>query len=174
MKPSISFFLLAAAVMFQPADGLLPELPPVEAQPKSEEAPPVPLPTMGLIVPCKVLEVHDGDTVTVEFRCTMNIRLIDCWAPELTRQAVDKNGEVILNKKTGNPVTEANPDGLRSKTSLLKMAKDRQGILTIPWNQDIGKMTTMGRILGKLEINGTDMSYEQVRLGRATKTKKGD
>ena len=37
----------------------------------------------GLTLPGNVLDVHDGDTVTVEVKRTLRIRLLDCWAPEL-------------------------------------------------------------------------------------------
>jgi len=40
-------------------------------------------PKPELSVPCKITEVYDGDTVTVEVTLTARVRLLDCWAPEL-------------------------------------------------------------------------------------------
>ena len=34
-----------------------------------------------ITVPCRVVKVIDGDTVDVELRTTIRVRLDDCWAP---------------------------------------------------------------------------------------------
>ena len=37
----------------------------------------------GLVLPCKVIDVHDGDTLTIEVTLTASVRLLECWAEEL-------------------------------------------------------------------------------------------
>ena len=48
-------------------------------------------PPLGLTAQCKVLDVYDGDTVTVEVRTIARVRLLDCWAPEVrTKDVAEK------------------------------------------------------------------------------------
>jgi endonuclease YncB( thermonuclease family) len=56
--------------------------------------------------PAKIISVYDGDTVTVEFKIRANIRMVDCWAPEI---------------KTKNQQEKAR--GLESKEYLQKILK---------------------------------------------------
>lgn len=125
--------------------------------PTAAETPPAEIrevPQMGLSVPCRVLSVHDGDTLKVECRFTMDIRLLDCWAPEL-------HGEERLA-------------GFRSRDHLKSIAEGKAGIVSVPLTSDnIGKATSMSRVLGRVMINGDDLSYVQCKGGFATKTKDG-
>lgn len=128
--------------------------------PDRDEAPPKPevvvnmvhVPSVGLTMPCKILSVHDGDTLKVECKIVMDVRLLDCWAPEL-------HGEDRLK-------------GMKSRDNLKLIADGKSGIVYVPLTSDnIGKATSMSRILGRVYIGGDDLSYEQTRKGFATKTK---
>jgi endonuclease YncB( thermonuclease family) len=110
------------------------------------------VPQLGIALPCKVLSVHDGDTLKVECKITMDIRLLDCWAPELS-------GENRLA-------------GFKSRDNLRALAEGKTGIVSIPLNSDnIGKATSMSRVLGRVLINGDDVGYLQVKGGFAKKAK---
>ena len=108
-------------------------------------------PSLSLTMPARVVSIHDGDTLTVEMKFQAKIRLIDCWAPEI--------------------VGEQKKAGLKAKESLAKLADGKSCVVVIPWQEDLGKMTSLGRVLGYVVVNGSDMSYEQVKAGMAGKTK---
>lgn len=139
--------VVALAVCFaEPVDDLAP------AEPEREFRE---VPQLGLALPCRVISVHDGDTLKVECRFTMDIRLLDCWAPELSG----------ANRLAG----------FKSRDNLKTLAEGKTGIVSIPLNSDnIGKATSMSRVLGRVLINGDDMGYLQVKGGFATKTKEKD
>lgn len=109
-------------------------------------------PSPALTAPCKVLSVHDGDTLKVRIQFEADIRLLDCWAPEITG--------------------ESKPEGMKSQQHLQRLALGQNAIVHIPLNhENIGRATSMGRILGKVYVDGKDMSAEQVKAGFATETK---
>lgn len=110
-----------------------------------------PLPSPQLVVPCKVVSVYDGDTPTVTISFVMRIRLKDCWAPELSG----------LERVRG----------LASKEKLKELVLSKDGILAIPLYDDLGKSTSLSRIVGVLHVDGKNINEEMVRLGYATKEK---
>lgn len=108
-------------------------------------------PTPQLVLPCHVVEVYDGDTLTADVTLRMRVRLIDCWAPEVRgKQKVE---------------------GFKSKAKLQAMVEGKDGMLTIPLHDMLGDSTSLSRVLGRLSVNGKDVSEEMVRIGAATKTK---
>ncbi len=121
------------------------------AAPAVAERPVPTLPTPMIRVPAFVNEVHDGDTVTVHIEFSMRVRLIDCWAPEL---------------REGEP-------GRRSKANLIKLAAQKPCMVEVPLWDDIGKSTSLGRILGRVTVQGqdSDLSTQQVQCGFATRKK---
>jgi len=41
-----------------------------------------------LVLPCAIVEVYDGDTITVRLTLDLRVRMLDCWTPEIrTRDA---------------------------------------------------------------------------------------
>lgn len=101
-------------------------------------------------IPAKVISVHDGDTLRVQFQIESSVRMLDCWAAEL------KSGEL----------------GLKSKENLIKLCPEGSEVLIkIPFNSDISKMFTFGRILGYVYKDGNNLSELQVKQGFATKVK---
>lgn len=121
------------------------------AAPAVAERPVPMLPAPMIRVPAFVDEVHDGDTVTVHVEFSMRVRLLDCWAPEL---------------KDGEP-------GRRSKVNLIKLAAQKPCVVEVPLWDDIGKSTSLGRILGRVTVQGhdSDLSTQQVTGGFATRRK---
>jgi len=125
-----------------------------------------PAPEYGWTTPARVLRVIDGDTLEVEVRRTVRVRLLDCWAPE---------------SKSDSRVAEQDRDrqktlGLAAKASLQRVAEDQDVIVRIPtqYHGDISQLFTMGRVLGHVWLRTSpqeSLSERQVRLGHATKTK---
>lgn len=116
-------------------------------------------PKASINLPCKVIEVVDGDTVTVQLTLKVRVRLIDCWAPE--SRTTD-----LAEKKIG----------IESKNNLKEIALNRNGILVIPIDDDVHRvdhLQSLSRWLGRIYIEDSpdDLSAIQVRDGYATKTK---
>lgn len=147
----LAAILLVGVSLSMPATCAVEE--PADAEPPKPPDPRiVEVPAMGFTVPARVVEVYDGDTLTAEVKFVMRVRLLDCWAPEI-------KGPDRLK-------------GFAARDNLKKLAEGKTGVLHIPLtSENIGDATSMGRILGKMIINGDDLSYEQVKAKHATKTK---
>lgn len=107
-------------------------------------------------VPCEVLEVYDGDTMTVRVSVDLRVRLLDCWAPELkTRDQAEK------------------VKGVAAMEHLRKLAPNgSKAQLTIPLNGDrLDDILTLGRVLGCVSVDGKDLSEQQVKSGHARASK---
>jgi len=123
----------------------------VHGTPAGDSSPAVP--PLSLCVPCKVIRVHDGDTASeVELRVRVQVRYLDCWAPELKE-----------------------PGGQESAASA-KYAEGRYGRLFIPiGNADnLADLLTFGRVVGEIWLDGANESesQRQVRLKQASTTKR--
>ncbi len=107
----------------------------------------------GLVAKCDILEVYDGDTVTVELRIPLRVRLLECWAPEIrTRDPVEKlHGE-------------ASRDHLRS------IALNKEGLIHVPWEdaKRVDNVFTFGRVLAHIWVDGVSLSEQQVAQKHAT------
>lgn len=123
-------------------EAVIPQLPPATPEP-------------GYTLPARITSVYDGDTLVVEFKPqTARIRLLDCWSPEITGSE--------------------KPQGLKSKANLEKLIAPSKGecVVVIPWQTNVGNMTTMSRVLGRvITADGIDVSKAQVEQGFATPTK---
>lgn len=107
-----------------------------------------------LRLPCKITEVYDGDTITVEVTIPIKVRLLDCWAPEVTGSEKEQ--------------------GIISRDHLRKIALNQKGLLVVPINgtvYSIGDLFSFNRILGRVLIGHPqrDLSEIQVEAGQATK-----
>lgn len=113
------------------------------------------IPEPGWSVRCRVVEVYDGDTVVVEWSHRARVRLLDCWAPEVRTSDIDE-------KQAG----EEARDWLKDR------AEGKAAVLWVPVDQvDMGKSTTLGRYLGRVYVDGKDISKQMVEAGYATATK---
>ena len=97
-------------------------------------------------VPCKVVEVVDGDTVTVELVMRARVRLTDCWADERTT-----------------------PTGARATRYLQQAALNKQALLEVDLVrlQRLDDAFSFGRILGRIYVDGEDVGRKVVRSGYA-------
>lgn len=112
-------------------------------------------------VPAKVVSVYDGDTITVEFKIKANVRLLECWAPEI---------------KTKNQ--EEKDKGLASKKYLEKLLQVNDEIMVeIPFDGNISNSISLSRVLANIykdvDSDGINdnISTIMVDQGYATKTK---
>jgi endonuclease YncB( thermonuclease family) len=107
-------------------------------------------------VPCEVVEVYDGDTMTVRVSVDLRVRLLDCWAPELkTKDQAEK------------------VKGIASMEHLRRLAPSgSKAQLTIPLNGDrLDDVLTLGRVLGRVSVDGKDLSEQQVKASHARASK---
>lgn len=110
-------------------------------------------PAHGWSTSCVVDRVLDGDTIEVTVTRRLRVRLLDCWAPEV--KGVEK------------------PQGLKSSQHLKEIALGVNGTLFIPTEdaRNMGDILTLGRVLGHVWIDGSDLSLSelQVQSGHATR-----
>lgn len=111
-----------------------------------------------IVAPAKLVSVYDGDTVTVELRLKTNIRLLDCWAPEIT--GTEKS------------------NGLKSKEFLQTLLLENDSVtVEIPFQENFSKSLTLSRILGRIykDVDGDgsndDVSSIMVKNGFAKEKK---
>lgn len=113
-------------------------------------------PKRGLTAKCRITEVYDGDTITVEVMVPVRVRLLDCWAPEIrTKNQTEKKL------------------GLESKSNLKELAEGKEGIIHLPWEdaRRLDDTLTFGRVLADVWVDGDSLSEMQVLGGFATDTK---
>ena len=113
-------------------------------------------PPVGWTTKAKVIYVVDGDTVDVEIRRVIRIRLLDCWAPESRTRDLDE-------KKRG----------LESKARMKELVDGKEVTVHIPTRSsgNIGKILTMNRVLGYVWIGDESVSQVMVDEGLATAEK---
>lgn len=109
-------------------------------------------PEPSITLPCEVVAVHDGDTVTVEGTWRTNVRLLNVWAPELRE-----------------------PGGKKALDHVSKLVRSRKATLSIPLDgaRSIGDVMTFGRVLGEIWMDDGCESVNtlMVRDGFATREK---
>lgn len=115
-------------------------------------------PPLGLTARAAVVRVVDGDTMDVMLMLPVRVRMINCWAPEIT-------GEQKL-------------DGIAAKEQLEKMAPVGSRVrVQVPTAEAdaLGDVLTFGRVLGHVwrENDNESLSELMVAAGMATTTKGG-
>lgn len=134
-------------------------------------------PRVGLVLPCEVVEWHDGDTGTVRVTLDIRVRLLDCWAPEVKgRKLTDSEKNLTKSEQLAvvNAINAEKQRGLDSLRSVSQIAPiGSRGQLEIPLAnvERSDDLFTMGRVLGKLWVNDKDVSALQVDSGHATAVK---
>lgn len=98
-------------------------------------------------LPAKIVDVHDGDTLTAEVTIRAKIRLRDCWAKELKEPGGDIAKQFLVTLANGKPCTINVPLGNAN---------------------DIGDVMTFGRVLANVSVDGKDMATEMINAGHAT------
>jgi endonuclease YncB( thermonuclease family) len=111
-------------------------------------------PPYGLTAHGKIVNVVDGDTIDVEVRYVVRVRLRDCWVPDDDEPVNEQAEEDLAAYAGGKPV-----------------------VLHIPTHKARGfaDLLTLNRVLGEVWKVGDDesLSQWQVRLGNASTKKNG-
>lgn len=115
--------------------------------------------TKGEVIAC-----HDGDTITIRCTTDYRVRLVDCWAPEVK----------VDNRLPESKQAAEKAAGIKSRDALAVLCLNKPVVLQIPIQQDILRSTTMGRVLGRVWLEGDpeSLNEKQVKSGNATKIKR--
>ena len=112
-----------------------------------------------LVVPVEVIEVYDGDTLTVRLTLNIRVRLLDCWCPETKTRDLEEKAY-----------------GIHSRETMKEVCLGEKCLMTIPLkgHDRLDDVFTFGRILARIRVisSGLDVSEEMVRMGEATKEKR--
>jgi endonuclease YncB( thermonuclease family) len=107
----------------------------------------------SITLPCRVADVYDGDTITVEITIPARVRLLDCWAPELNEEG-----------------------GKESRDNLKKLAMGKRALIEVPWDtsRSLGNLFSFDRLLGKVFVDERTESLNEVQVscGFASKSRK--
>lgn len=113
-------------------------------------------------MPAQVVGVVDGDTVDVEMRFVVRVRLLadgrECWAPESRTKDLEE-------KRLG----------LVAKEHLTRHALGRECLVSVPLHS--GRLIdymTLERLLADVWVGGESLGAMQIRTGNASTTKGGD
>jgi endonuclease YncB( thermonuclease family) len=129
-------------------------------------------PQPGWITVGEIVAVKDGDTVKVRITREIDVRLLGCWADESRRDPRIKSD---IDREA------AKLRGIAAKEHLRRVALGKQCVLMIPTQTDgedntttdVGDVFSLSRALGRVWVDGKDLSELQVERGYATREKGG-
>lgn len=114
----------------------------------AEEAP-------RLVTPAKVVDVYDGDTVTVEFTLRARIRLLDLWCPEIRGTRGEERERAVA-----------------ARDRMRQLVLDKPVTVVVPFRGDeLSDVLTFGRVLARIRVGGVDVSRAMVEEGHGTREK---
>jgi len=123
-------------------------------------------PPKGITTDVKVVRVVDGDTVDVSITRTVRVRLLDCWAPETRTKDPEEKVRGYESKKYLNNLLKQvfyNDVAARKRKKItLFIPADEQG--------ELKENFSFSRVLGRLFVDGEDVSERMVEAGKALKT----
>ena len=123
-------------------------------------------PPKGITTDVKVVRVVDGDTVDVSITRTVRVRLLDCWAPETRTKDPEEKVKGYESKKYLNNLLKQvfyNDIAARKRKKItLFIPADEQG--------ELKENFSFSRVLGRLFVDGEDVSERMVEAGKALKT----
>lgn len=108
-------------------------------------------------LPCRVVEVVDGDTLTCRVTLDVRVRLLDCWAPELRGETQAEKDKAVASKKHLVAIAENKAGGL---------------FVLLDGTKRLDDVLSFGRVLGRVWVHGAgDLSSKQVATGHAFRRK---
>ena len=129
-------------------------------------------PQPGWTTAGEVVAVKDGDTVRVRLTREFDVRLLGCWADESRR---DPRIKSHIDQEA------AKLRGIAAREHLTQVALGKRCTVVIPTHadgegvaSDVGDVFSLSRALGRVWVDGKDLSELQVERGYATRTKGGD
>lgn len=115
-------------------------------------------PPNGWTTDCKIVEVYDGDTVTVEIKRRVRVRLLGCWAPEIRTRDDQEKRQARASREHLKGLAE----GMMAK--LFVPAED---------NEKAGDEWSLSRVLGHLWVGSKHLATAQTESGNASSRKHG-
>ena len=122
------------------------------------------IPPTGWTVKGVVVKTIDGDTVDIEIRQVVRVRLDQCWAPE---SKIDDR----LPKEKQAAEKRA---GIESKEHLKQLADGKEVVLHVPIGTNLKDSLTLNRVVGTVWLDGADKSLNEIQVesGHATREKR--
>lgn len=123
-------------------------------------------PRAGLVGRCHIVEVYDGDTLTVEFSVHTRVRLLDCWADEVRTTDENEKARGIEARNHLGRLCGLEWDGKhwtgRTPATLLA-----------PFGESgtLGNLFTLERLLARVWIERGELASLQREAGHAAATK---
>jgi len=116
----------------------------------------------------KVVSVYDGDTITVEIARRFEVRIVDCWAPELDGKT--QRERELARRSRDSLQGMVNAAGDKITVSVPAVIRKSDGFY------DPGSSTTLTRIAGKVWLAGDKwpVNERQIAAGLATREKQRD
>lgn len=116
-------------------------------------------PMLGIALNGRVVDVYDGDTLTIDLTIRVKVRLLDCWAPEI-------RGGTIEQRDAGDA----------SAQHLRELALNQPATLFVPVTgaHSLGSLFSFDRILGHVWVYDTHLGDAQIAAGHASSTKNGE
>jgi endonuclease YncB( thermonuclease family) len=114
------------------------------------------LPPIGLWLKCRILDIDDADTITVQGPITnlqWRLRIKDCWAPETKTEAGQRAADYARKLLCGETHVMVHIGNLKYAANLLK-------------NVTFDRVPAVVYLL-----DGRDYATEMIRAGHATKRK---
>ena len=123
-------------------------------------------PETGWTVRGIVVKTVDGDTIDIEVRQVVRVRLDECWAPE---SKIDDR----LPKEKQAAEKQA---GIASREHLKQLADGKEVVLHVPIGTNLKDSLTLNRVLGTVWLKDSNKSLNQIQVeaGHATKEKRGE
>ena len=105
-------------------------------------------PELGVTARASVKRVIDGDTVELELRWPVTVRLKDCWAPEV------RGAESSKGRESAEFLRGLLPPGRGVVVSIASSHAN-----------DLGDLMSFSRVVGHVWIPGDDESLSQIMVG---------
>jgi len=118
-----------------------------------------------LVIDCRIVDVYDGDTLSVEIVLRSRVRLRDCWAPEIA----------------GRGVTPAEKErGLAARDHLREtigpLPAPARLVIPLGAAQTVGELFSFDRLLGDVFAGPPDrlrsLAETQIEAGHATRDRR--
>ena len=117
-------------------------------------------PPKGFTTDARIVRIIDGDTVDIEVVRKVRVRLEDCWCPETrTRDREEKVRGYAAKRHLRDFIWEHGADLV-----VFIAASD---------DNELKDIFTFGRVVGRVFVDGVDISEMMVSDGHATKSKAG-
>ncbi len=99
-------------------------------------------PEAGMCLPGTIVAITDGDTLKVEIKLHVNVRLLDVWAPELKQDRGPESRDKLM-KYIGHDCLCEIPGGSA---------------------KHLGQLMSFGRVLGRIWVDNEESSLNELQV----------